>query len=692
MNQNRQANMNRRTFLQQSTFAAGAVATAAFSHSCLAQATDPLAASGNDVSLAYRISPTQWQNDAQFGKLLELLKAHRDGVDEVSLFEAETTSASLERIEQVAKQAGQRLQALREAGFRPGINVLWTLGHGDIAGAPRFPFQPMVGHDGRESNGCPCANDASFRDYIKKRYQMMARLKPAFLWVDDDFRMGSHGADYPCFCPRCLEQFGREKDRAALVHSLNAPESGALRLAWTEFCAASLESLAADIGQAIREVDTSIEVGLMTIGYSHSTYGGYPIGRWMKALGATRGRPGHGYYTDAEPRAILSKTMDVGRQIRDYPTEVRTIQYELENYPYILLDKSASTLVNECTLGLMMGCTGLAFNALRQWEGNLDDYAPLLKSIVAEKPVWKQLRKAVHGLSLTGFWPADTPMLMARRNVGAEGWFVEGGLYDMQRPNQLAEMGVPFTPDRQNACGAILAGKVAEAFCDDDLRAMLSGGVLLDVEAIEVLWRRGLGELTGVKLGNQASQAVCERLTDHPLNGRDVGDVRDTLAGAGTHSLAFVSPEATSLATLVSGDGADCGCCFSIFTNRLNGRVAVSTYSPWSRLGMGAKRRHLLAVADWLSAGRLPVVIEQTVRVAPFVRCSADRKQVVVVLMNLSLDPTGPLTLRLRAKPQRVSLLTAQGPQELAIHPLEDEVKVEVSSIPAWQTAILSGV
>jgi hypothetical protein len=685
--------MNRRTFLQQSAFAAGAATAAAcFSSSTLAQAAaSPASGENDELSLAYRIGPVHWQNDVQFGKLLDLLKKYRDGVDEISLFESETTSASLERIAQVAEMAGRRLQSLREAGFRPGINVLWTLGHGDIAGGPAFPFQAMVGHDGRVSSGCPCPNDAAFRDYVKRRYQIVARVKPAFLWVDDDFRMASHGADFPCFCPHCLEKFGREKDRAALVQSLNAPQNGALREAWTEFCSASLESLAADIGQAIREADPNVEIGLMTIGYSHSTYGGYPIGRWMKALVATRGRPGHGYYTDAEPRTILGKAMDVGRQIRDYPAAVRTIQYELENYPYILLDKSASTLVNECTLALMMGCTGLAFNALRQWEGNLEDYAPLLKSIVAEKPVWKQLRKAAHGLSLAGFWPADTPMLMARRNVGPEGWFVEGGLYDLQRPNQLAEMGVPFSPDRHNACGVILAGKTAEAFSDDDLRTMLAGGVLLDAEALDVLWRRGLGELTGVKLGPQASQGVCERLTDHPLNGRDRGDVRDTLAGPGTHSLTLVAPEAGSLATLVSGDGADCGCCFSVFANGLNGRVAVSTYSPWSRLGMAAKRRHLLAVADWLSNGRLPILIEETVRVAPFVRRSADGKQVAVVLMNLAFDPTGPLTVRLRAKPQQVSLLTADGPQKLPIHAAENEVKVEVPSIPAWHTAVLHG-
>jgi hypothetical protein len=682
--------VNRRDFLRQSAFAAAALSSWRSCQSAeLLAATSIRESDSERLSLAYRVAPPLWKSDVQFGRLLDLLKAHRAGVDEVALFDVEAADAPLERIAQLATAMGRRIRELREAGFCPGVNVLWTLGHGDIPGAPKLPFRPMVGHDGQESISCACPNDAAYRDYVKERYRKMARLKPAFLWVDDDFRMTHHGAVYPCFCPVCLEKFGREKDRAALVKSLNASQNASLREAWTEFCAASLESLAADIGQAIREVNPDIEVGLMTIGYSHSTYGGYAIHRWMKALGARRGRPGHGYYTDAEPRQILAKAMDVGRQVRDYPAEARTIQYELEDYPYVPLDKSVRTVVNECTLALAMGCTGVAFNALRMREGSLEDYAPLMRSIVAQRPVWEGLRKAAHGLSPAGFWPADDPQLMARRKIGAEGWFAEGGRHDIQRPNQLAEIGVPFTADRRTACGVVLAGRVAEAFSDADLRSMLAGGVLLDADALAVLWDRGMGELAGVKPGEKSSQTVCERLADHRLNGADGGDVRDALVEPGTFSLTPVSPGVASLATLVRDDGAECGSCFSAFANRLNGRVAVSTYSPWSRLGSGAKRRQLLAVADWLSGGRLPVIIEQTVRVAPFVRWSEDRRRVVVVLMNLALDPTGPLTLRLRARPQRLSLLTAQGPKALPIRPAEADIKVEVPSIAAWHTAVL---
>ena len=95
-------------------------------------------------------------------------------------------------------------------------------------------------------------------------------------------------------------------------------------------------------------------------------------------------------------------------------------------------------------------------------------------------------------------------------------------------------------------------------------------------------------------------------------------------------------------------------------------------------------------MADWLSQGRLPAIIDETVRVAPFVRQSPDGR-VVAVLFNTSLETTGPLTLRLRAGPQQVFLISAEGFLPLVARVNEDETVVEVPSIPPWTTITLVG-
>ena len=95
-------------------------------------------------------------------------------------------------------------------------------------------------------------------------------------------------------------------------------------------------------------------------------------------------------------------------------------------------------------------------------------------------------------------------------------------------------------------------------------------------------------------------------------------------------------------------------------------------------------------MADWLSGDRLLVIIDQTVRVAPFVRQSPDG-QVVAVLFNTSLDATGPLTVHLRASPHSVSLVSATGSRRLTTQEGQGETVVEVPSIPPRSTITLVG-
>ena len=70
---------------------------------------------------------------------------------------------------------------------------------------------------------------------MKAKYQLFARAKPDFIWVDDDVRQSHHSVTYPCFCPICLGMFGRGNDRAALVKRMNDPADGTtLTWRWTK--------------------------------------------------------------------------------------------------------------------------------------------------------------------------------------------------------------------------------------------------------------------------------------------------------------------------------------------------------------------------------------------------------------------------------------------------------------------------
>jgi hypothetical protein len=96
-------------------------------------------------------------------------------------------------------------------------------------------------------------------------------------------------------------------------------------------------------------------------------------------------------------------------------------------------------------------------------------------------------------------------------------------------------------------------------------------------------------------------------------------------------------------------------------------------------------------VADWLADGRLPVQIDQTVRTAPLIRMSPDGKRFALLVLNTALDPTGPLTLRLRAQARQVSLVHEGKVTPLGANREGNSLVVRLPSVPPWDKAIVLG-
>lgn len=143
------------------------------------------------LKLSWRIGLPHIETDEAFNRLLNLVKKHRAIVDEVALFETVTCHLYIPldvyacRMELMAR----RLDAFRQAGIPlAGINVLCTIGHINEAWSymPALPFQAMVGHDGSVSTGCACPNTPEMRDYVRTKYELVAKARPDFVWVDDD--------------------------------------------------------------------------------------------------------------------------------------------------------------------------------------------------------------------------------------------------------------------------------------------------------------------------------------------------------------------------------------------------------------------------------------------------------------------------------------------------------------------------
>ena len=658
----------------------------------------PKTGSTSPLTLSWRVGVPHWETDEAFGRLMGLFREYRPVVDEVALFETNTHHLyiPLEDFAPRMEVAARRLDALRQAGIRSaGINVLCTIGHINEAWSymPPLPFQAMVGHDGSVSTGCACPNTPEMRAYVRAKYRLVAAARPDFIWVDDDIRMHYHGILWGCFCPTCLGLFaqraGRPYSREELVKAFDDPDAENVREAWIEQNIASLESLLADVAAAIHEVNPGIVIGKMSCGPGGTTYSGQAFERWYTALRATKARPGGSIYSDEIPIWMYDMALGCGWQRASLPPVVTDLQYELENFPYQRLKKSATALVDQCTLALAFGLNGVAFNMLAL---EYEDFLPQMERIPAARPVWERWVAHADGLPTAGLWPAWSSLLMARRSVRAgESWLGwPKPSHDIKLPKVLGEIGLPLAGDRPG-CGVVLCGRVAEAFADDELTGMLSGGVLMDSTALAVLEARGLGRLTGVRLAKRLDNGMMERFSADPLNGSSAGQLRDARIefwGDATGMADVLEPVASGVRTLATLEDyfyRPQGTCMTAFENELGGRVVVMGYAPWIFLHSVGKRLQLQNVTDWLSRGSMPVRVDETVPLLSVVRLSADRQRGAVLLLNAGMDEIGEATVHLRVAARRGRLLAIGQPErDVALQPEGTGGCLTLRDIPPW--------
>ncbi|MBO9608637.1 MAG: hypothetical protein J7639_21975 [Paenibacillaceae bacterium] len=658
------------------------------------------------MKLSYRIYVTQFREEASFRKLLAFLDTYRDCVDELALF-TEYWHHGYYPLDDYRLLCGimrDRIGQLKDGGFaRVGINMLDTIGHLNEAWdvLPQLPYQAMTGHDGSLALSTFCPNSEPFRRYIADKYTMTALARPDFIWVDDDIRMQFHNIAFGCFCPVCIGMFNDKQatafTRESLVERLNASDGGACREAWVRHNGETIERLLALIGTIVRGIDPAIELGLMTVAYSWTTYSGPDYDKWFAALQAVRARPGDGFYHDEKPFQLVQKAIEGSRQVALLPPFVTDIQYELENFPFQKLGKSRQIVLLECTASIMNGMNGIAFDALKDLEGDWDDYHDLMESIRSVKPFWSALRQRLNGFGGGGFVPAVSRQYDARRSVEGGNWFAYGAEDDANRSITLAGLGIPLTGESRSACGTILSGSMPYGYTSEELKEMLAGGVLLDGEALQAVWQKGLGDYCGVRIEAAYSNGVMERLTDDELNGRYNGEKRDgraLFAAETAYSLAPAGKGVRVLSELVTMTGEVCGPSFTLYENALGGRVAVHSYAPWKHIHSSLKKSQLTAALDWVSRGTMPVRIDACVKVVPFIRRSPDGKKFVLMLLNASFDATGAVEVEIRGvAPDTVVELQRDGtttPVEAArISGEAGNVRVTIHDLAPWQFRVL---
>lgn len=318
--------------------------------------------------------------------------------------------------------------------------------------------------------------------------------------------------------------------------------------------------------------------------------------------------------------------------------------------------KSAASLGVQALLNLLLGFSPgllscLDFVGTAPYPDNpylnlLQDSLPLWRSLARYLPARRRhLGIAVVAPPAARHWP---------RRPRAAALHVESWLHLLWRLGLPATCLGP-TAVLQHDGPFVLAGTLAACLTRPQLLHLFRRGVLLDAGAADCLQRRGLGWLTGVKVGRAPHQVAMEILCDQTFAAPRLG-YRTLLAGRPeARKFALLLPlhtQARPISLLARPDRQP----------NLPGQIAFDNAAhhrrcsvlPWSFSPAQAdwllcpeRQRHFQDLFDWLARRPLPCFVEKGADLVPFLTPAGRSHTLLLALLNVGLDHVDEVRLRL---------------------------------------------
>ena len=651
-----------------------------------------------------RLWPQHHKSASDLKELLNALKKNKGACDEVWLCTEIGFPPLLEHAHS-AKLMATVAEKIRALGIEPGLQIANTLGHGmsllqDESGA-KWPL--MIDANGLSSAPTPCPRSKQVLTYIASMTMIYASWQPSSIWIDDDLRMNQHGAlKYGCFCQVCVREFSAEQrkkyNRQSLVKALHNPLDGSVRLAWTKFNSNSLAGIADVIAQATHKVAKNCRLGFQQIAHEQFLYSGPDWNPTLTSLAKYSKKPsgarlGHGYYTDHSPRGMINKAFMISRQISRLPDCVDQICPEIEGYTHNAFGKSAYGMVVEASLDLAMGCNSLSYAIICSGHEPMTWYETLLSRLASYRPFWEKLVSINQDTVSCGVevrLGIDHVQRAVQKNENPFAWSAVklDSIYD------LSSLGLPLCTSANGANAVILHADVVAGLSDKELRAILSGGVMMDGLAAMKIQERGFGKMLGVKVAVLNKPVPYrERISEDSINESFAGKLWNASTNnSGAYQLTALSKNYRVLGFYEDRLEIMHGLSTTLTENKAGGRIAIFGYYGWDDSTSGAKRNQYLAAADWVSQNKLPALIKTVAQVMVVPRVDAKDRLVSVFLLNASIDVTPPLEIVLRGViGKSAQWITPFGKiKNIVLGGKGNNKTIKTPKMPAWSVACIT--
>ena len=613
-----------------------------------------------------RVGYPRYATADAFSEHVDYLKLHLNAFDEIALFTEDDHNGYREpsETESCVNILKQRIPEYRKLGFKSvGINLLCTLGHLEEAYDchDKAPFGYMMNRDGIVSQSCICPSSQECLDYIYNRYAEFAECGADFIWIDDDVRAYNHGvvtaSDY-CFCDNCIAKFNSLHNTAYNREDIVRLWSDSnIRSQYINMQIDNIKQVLLTVKSAVWAKHPEIRIGLMNDAAHVDT-------SLVRASGAVMCRPGGGFYTDTTPIYVFEKAFRIHSCVLKYPPEIIDIQYEYECFNFQSFEKSKTMTELETTLAVMSGCNGSLYSM--SWFYDRED---LTCAVEKSKKMWDELAEVNKGCTLTGVYCTNSTTAM-----------------------HLINSGIPVTNSIKDSVAAFVIGDDWKALSDSDISRILSLGVYTDADGAKILTERGFGDKLGAKISAQYNNGMCERFTEHSINGRYKNFFRNVFMTFGYYSDAYtfeLSKDAECISMLEDVKHRSFGPSAYIYENNDGNRVCVDGYMMPIKMKSKHKKEQLLGIFNYLSRGRMPISVDKDMKIVPTVSCDGEGNM-NVMLINATFDPSGSFECTLNTDREVFAIGKDGNYSKVTSAGKNGKTVISIDNISAWGYVLLT--
>ena len=646
--------------------------------------------SGADIPFsAIRLRKPQTDRPEVWKATLAEFAKYREGVDEV-WFSTGICFPKMDEHRAAAARLAKAAEQLRKIGILPSLQVQATIGHGDsftrYADNSGMTWQGFTSENGAVAKGCNCFRAPELLAYMKEMASLYAAaMRPYSVWVDDDIRIINHGGPgFGCYCDYCLGQFakkeGKTYSRQQLVTAMK--KDAALAARWRAFAFEGEAELVRVIAEAVHAVSPETRMCQQQPGKcfpehrqlyeAHHAVTGLPVGM----------RPGAGAYFDYDPRDQIAKAYYLALQIDTIGplSFIDRICPEIESCPRSFACRSGRGVLLEGLEALSQGMNSLSALVIDagfetpEWYGS-EILAPLARNAA----LLKRYVAVNEGARRCGYGFTGTP------------------------PTQLQTASLPLSPLLRGARSELAhivtttAAKNAVEAGSYAVTQLLSGGVLIDGAAAEILFAAGYGAAIGLDGIVSADGALRERFLPVPVN--DGFKARETPVSSQT---LFLKPAAgvTAISEYYSDANNEPlnlpGVAAVMFETKSGlRRVVFGTHAFTAGLSKASGDRvmQLHRLCDWASYGKSPLLMETPTRSFVQPRVRKDGSLASVVFVNASIGETWPVRMRLRGVPADVkkAVWSSFDAQDVSLDVTRDggDAIVTLPRVPGWNGGYL---